>query len=128
MRDGHGFLIALTAASSTSLTTRSHVARRPRRGDGPELLAPRRRADQGVLPSRRRRGAVIGYLPTTGRPADVHAATADAATGALRVLLQRAADADLPTFYPGLSSDRFAVIGGGGSLGDLLGGSGAARH
>ena len=120
IRNGHGFLIALTRRVLYLTDDTLAVLEARDAATGSELW---RLADvqlQGVLPLSDERRAAIGYLPSTGA-ASFTLAAADATTGALRVLLRRAADADLPTFYPGLSGDRFAVIGGGGTLGELLG-------
>jgi hypothetical protein len=78
----------------------------------------------GVLASADGSRVVIGYMPDqgTGGPPTFTLASADTATGSLRVLLQRAADTDPVSFFPDLSSDRFAVIASGGSLSDVLGG------
>ncbi len=124
IRNGHGFLVALTDRviylADDTLTTL----------DALDAVTGELRwqlADvqlSGVLPTSDGSRVVLSYLPghVAGSPVFT-LASADAATGVLQVLLQRPADTDVPTFYPNLSGDRFAVIGGGGTLGEWLGGS-----
>ena len=80
----------------------------------------------GVAPSSDGARVVIAYLPDLDRggPFTFTLASADAATGGLTVLLRRPADAEAPTFHPGLSGDQFAVIGNGGPLSEVLAGTG----
>src|SRR5262249_54467783 len=78
----------------------------------------------GGLPSADGSRVVIGYIARQGDGGapTFTLASADAATGSLRVLLQRAADTDPVSFFPELSSDQFAVVASGGSLSEMLGG------
>jgi hypothetical protein len=123
VRDAHGFLIGLTSRllylvddTSTSLDAFDAVTGELRWHLDDLQIG-------GLAPATDGSRAVLSYLPGTRTGAPTFTlASADAATGARQILLERA-DTDAPTFYPDLSGDRFAVIGGGGTLGELLGGA-----
>ena len=124
VRNGHGFLVGLTdrvvyLVSDTSTTLDALDA-----ATGKPLW---RLADvqlSGVRPSSDGSRVILSYLPGHAAGSPVFTlASADAATGVLEVLLRRPADAEVPTFYPDLSGDRFAVISEGGTLGEWLAGS-----
>ena len=125
VRNAKGFLVALTNRTiylandtSTSLDALDAATGAQRWHLGDIQLT-------GVLPTSDGARVLLSYLPAGGNGAMTFTlASADASRGTLQVLLQRPADTDVPTFYPNLSNDRFAVIGSGGSLGDLLGGTG----
>lgn len=124
VRNGHGFLVALTdrvlyLANDTVTTLDALDAVT---GDSRWHLADVQLS--GVLPTSDGSRVVLSYLARKPAGSLVFTlASADAATGAIRVLLERPAETDVPTFYPNLSGDRFAVISDGGTLGDWLGGS-----
>jgi len=123
IRNAHGFLVALTNRAiylvddtSTSIDAFDAVSGALRWHLGGRQFG-------GLLPTSDGTRVLLAYLSSGGsRPPAFTLAAADAGTGALEVLLQQAADADVPTFYPNLSGDRFAVIAGG-TLGELLGGA-----
>ena len=124
VRNGQGFLVALTGRvlylvddTSTALEARDAVTGDLRwRVDGVQL--------GGVLPVTDGSRAIVSYLPANrSGPLTFTIASIDTATGDRQVLLERPADNDVPTFYPQLSGDRVAVLGGGGTLGELLGGA-----
>jgi hypothetical protein len=118
-----GFLVALTGrvlyvvgSDATSLDAFDAVS-------GAQLWHLDDLQVSGVRPSADGTRALVGYLPAGAGPgATFTLAAIDATTGNRRVVVQRSADTDVPTFYPDLSGDRFAVIGSGGTLGELLGG------
>jgi hypothetical protein len=123
VRNAHGFLLAFTNRviylvddTSTSLDARDAATGELRwHLDNVQI--------GGLRPTSDGSRAVLSYLPAgQSGPLTFTLASADAASGALQVLLERPADADVPSFYPNLSGDRFAVIGGGGTLGEQLGG------
>ena len=124
VRNAGGFLVALaddllylTDGLATSLRAVDARSGQPRWSlDNAQI--------GGVAPSGDGARVVIAYLPDLNRggPFTFTLASADAGTGALTVLLRRPADADAPTFHPGLSGDRFAVIGNGGPLSEVLAG------
>jgi len=127
VRNVHGFLVALTSHvlylvddTSTALQAVDAATGVERwRVDGVQL--------GGVLPATDGSSAVVSYLPATrSGPLTFTLASIDAVTGERHVLLERPADNDVPTFYPNLSGDRVAVLGTGGTLGEMLGG--AARR
>jgi hypothetical protein len=123
VHNGHGFLVAFAGRvlyfvndTSTQLDALDAVS-------GALLWHLEDVQLGGALPSADGSRVTLAYQPTTRTGGPVFTlASADAATGALAVLLRRPADTDVPAFFPGLSGDRFAVISSGGSLGDLLGG------
>lgn len=123
VRNGHGFLAALSATTlflvddtATSLSAIDAATGDVRwQLDDVQL--------NGVLPSADGSRVLLGFLPASRASGFLWTlASVDAATGARHVLLTRPADADVPQFYAGLSGDRFAVLGSGGTLGELLAG------
>jgi hypothetical protein len=123
VRNGHGFLAALSARRLYLVddTSTSLMAVDATTGDVAWSLDDVQL--NGVVPSSDGSRVLLGFLPAGRSGAFVWTlASADAATGAREVLATRSADGDVPQFYPGLSGDRFAVLGSGGTLGELLGG------
>lgn len=124
VRNGHGFLAALSARTlflvddtATSLTA-VDIATGDVRWELDDVQI------NGIVPSGDGSRVLIGFLPAVRDGAlQWTLAAADAATGARQILATRPADTDVPQFYAALSGDRFAVIGSGGTLGELLGGS-----
>jgi hypothetical protein len=123
IRNGHGFLAALSARTLFLIDDTSTSLQAIDAATGNLAWQLDDVQLNGVAPSSDGSRVLLGFLPATrGGTFLWTLAAADAATGARQVLATRPADGDVPQFYPGLSSDRFAVIGSGGTLGELLGG------
>jgi hypothetical protein len=122
VRDAQWFLAAVSATTLYLIDDLRTSLRAVDAATGAERWELADGEIMGVLPLSDGSRVVLGLLRAGGGvPPTWTLATADGATGARRVLATQSAATGLPEFYPGLSDDRFAVVGTGGTLEDLLG-------
>ncbi|MEO6207088.1 MAG: hypothetical protein ABIP77_03945 [Candidatus Limnocylindrales bacterium] len=124
LRNTHGFLIALGADLLYLLDDLSTTVTAVDAASGAVRWSIDDGQIGGVLPTADGARVVVSYLPNrpNGGPLAFRLASADTASGSLILLVERPADVEVPSFFPALSNDRFAVISAGGTLSDALSG------
>ena len=123
-RNAHGSLLALTRRTLFLVNDTSTALDAVDASNGTPLWHLGDVQIAGITPTPDGSRVLVAYLQGSAATGLLfQLASADAASGALRSLLQRAADTDVPAFYPGLSGDQFAVIGSAGGLAALAPGA-----
>jgi hypothetical protein len=121
VRNGHGFLAALSPTTVYLIDDLRTALTAVDAATGAQRWALTDGEIMGVLPVSDGSRVLVGLLKAGGGvPPTWTLNAADAPTGARRILAMESAASDPPAFYAGLSDDRLAVIGKGGTLADLL--------